>query len=299
MIKNDSYVYLDHLLAFDTCRPRRDISGLVISSEIHSPLFANVWARELEGHPHPAYIDYILQGISEGFRIGFDRRQAIHLASSNLHLDKPEVVSEYLQREVSLGRMWKIPLAILPRGVHISPLGVIPKKNKPGKYRLIVDLSSPQGASVNDGIDADRSSLSYTSLDHLASLVVYTGRGCFLVKVDVKEAYRMVPVHPEDQHLLGVQWDGFVYIDKVLPFGLRSAPKIFSAVADAVQWTLFKNGIQKGLHYLDDFILVAESPHLALQQKDILLAIFEKLNIPIEVSKLEGGSVILSDLPWH
>ena len=76
---------------------------------------------------------------------------------------------------------------------------------------------------------------------HLASLVVSVGRGCFLAKADVKETYRMVPVHPEDQHLLGAQWDGSVYIDKVLPFGLCSAPKIFSAVADAVQWTLFKN----------------------------------------------------------
>ena len=47
---------------------------------------------------------------------------------------------------------------------------------------------------------------------------------------------------------------------------------------------------------MDDFILVAESLHLALQQKDILLAIFEKLNIPIEVSKLEGPSSCLTFL---
>ena len=60
------------------------------------------------------------------------------------------------------------------------------------------------------------------------------GRGCLLVKADIKEAYRMVPVHPEDQYLLGVQWKGIVYIDQVLPFGLRSAPKIFSAIADAI-----------------------------------------------------------------
>ena len=185
--------------------------------------------------------------------------------------------------------MWKIPLAILPRGVHISPLGVIPKRNKPGKWRLIVDLLSPQGARVNDGIDADRSSLSYVSLDHLAALVVSTGRGSLLVKADVKEAYRMVPVHPEDQHLLGVQWQGSVYIDKVLPFGLRSAPKIFSAVADAVQWTLYDNGITNGLHYLDDFILEAENMHSAL-------SIFGKLNIPIEISKLEGPSSCLTFL---
>ena len=73
----------------------------------------------------------------------------------------------------------------------------------------------------------------------------------------------MVPVHWQDQHLQGVQWESAVFIDKMLPFSLRSAPKIFSAVADAVQWILGNNGIRKGLHYLDDFILVAKSLHLS------------------------------------
>ena len=43
--------------------------------------------------------------------------------------------------------------------IHISPFGVIPKA-VPGKRRLIVDLSSPQGKSVNDGISKDLCSLS-------------------------------------------------------------------------------------------------------------------------------------------
>ena len=151
-------------------------------------------------------------------------------------------------------------------------------------------------ASVNDGIDSEVSSLSYASLDHLAALVVSEGRGAFLVKADIKEAYRMVPVHPEDQHLLGVLWEGIVYIDKMLPFGLRSVPKIFSALADAVQWILTNKGIRKGLHYLDDFILVARNLQLALRQKEALLAVFRNLDIPIEVSKLEGPSTCLTFL---
>jgi len=80
--------------------------------------------------------------------------------------------------------------------------------------------------------------LAYASVDHLAGLVMSAGRGSFLVKADIKEAYRIVPVHPEDQHFLGVYWEGSLYVDKVLPFGLRSAPKIFSALANALQWTL-------------------------------------------------------------
>ena len=102
-----------------------------------------------------------------------------------------------------------------------------------------MDLSSPAGFSTNDGISQELSSLKYTSVDHLACLINLVGRGALLVKADIKEAYQMIPVHPHDQHLLGVRWNDSYYVDRILPFGLRSAPKIFSTVADALQWMLF------------------------------------------------------------
>ena len=45
--------------------------------------------------------------------------------------------------------------------IHISS---IPKRNQPGKWRLIVDLSNPEGHSVNNGIDAGVCSLSYVTM---------------------------------------------------------------------------------------------------------------------------------------
>ena len=101
-----------------------------------------------------------------------------------------------------------------------------------------MDLSSPAGSSinVNDGISSEWSSLSYVSIDYLLSLVLEAGKESTLVKADIKEAYRMLPIHPEDQGLLGTQWEGEFYTDKALPLGLRSVPKIFTAVADALQW---------------------------------------------------------------
>ena len=52
----------------------------------------------------------------------------------------------------------------------------------------------------------------------------------------------MVPVHPEDRLLLGMSWNGALYVDVALPFGLHSAPKIFNAVADTVEWILKQEG---------------------------------------------------------
>ena len=154
-----------------------------------------------------------------------------------------EINAEYLQWEVLLGRMWKIPLTALPRGVHYTPVWIIPKRNKPGKWRLIVDLSS-QGMSINNSIDTDRSSLSYASVDHLAALVVSTARyRLFLSKNKHKGSLQDGVSTPTESHLLGVQCESAVYITKMLPFGLRSTPKIFAAVADAVQWILYSDGI--------------------------------------------------------
>ena len=137
--------------------------------------------------------------------------------------------------------------------VQVSPFGVIPK-SEPGKWRLILDLSSPQGNSVNDGINRELRSLSYITVDDIATKVGEMGRGALMAKFDLKAAYRQIPVHPDDR---GMLWENELYIDTTLPFGLRSAPMIFSAVADGLAYIIREKGV-KGLdHYLDDFSLVS------------------------------------------
>ena len=75
----------------------------------------------------------------------------------------------------------------------------------------------------------------YISVEMVAEVAAMNGKGALLAKVDIESAYRRITVHPCDQPLLGMQWKGDVYIDQMLPFGLRSAPTIFSALADALE----------------------------------------------------------------
>ena len=63
-----------------------------------------------------------------------------------------------------------------------------------------------------------------------AQRVLSLGKGTLLAKVNLKSAYRMVPVHPEDRHLLGMEWQGKELVDTALPFGLRFAPKVFNVL---------------------------------------------------------------------
>ena len=81
-------------------------------------------------------------------------------------------------------------------------------------------------------------------------------KGALLAKMDLESAYWIIPVHPSDRHLMGMEWNGKIYVDLALPFGIRSTPKIFNSVADALEWILHQFSIQEEFHYLDDYITI-------------------------------------------
>ena len=125
---------------------------------------------------------------------------------------------------------------------------------QPNKWRLIIDLSSPKGNSVNDGIDPALTSIQYSSIDDAILHINQLGTGTLMAKLDIKSAYRN---HPHDRPLLCTQWKDTIYLDTRLPFGLRSAPKLFTAIADTVLWIIWLNGVPWSIHYLDDFLIFA------------------------------------------
>ncbi len=84
-----------------------------------------------------------------------------------------------------------------------------------------MDLSSPDGHSVNHGITKELATLSYVTVDEIVGKILALGEGALIAKMDIKQAYRSIPVHPDDRTLLG---EGEV---STLSFGLRSAPLIF------------------------------------------------------------------------
>ena len=125
--------------------------------------------------------------------------------------------------KVSLGRVIGPLEPELAARVHVSPFGVIPKGHT-GKWCPIVDLSSPPGSSVNDGIDPTLCSLIYISVDTVAEKVAQLGRGKFLGKVDVKSAYRIQRIACCWQYS-GVEEPSWIHgclLDCDLPWGLAT-----------------------------------------------------------------------------
>jgi len=256
------------------------------------------WEAHLVNHPDRPLAHYVVQGIRDGFRIGFDYAgHKTKKADDNMYsaTEHPQVVQEYLLRECREHRVvGPLNPAVLPQA-QISRFGVIPKKN--GQWRLIVDLSSPHPDSVNDGINRDWCSTSYVKVEDAAREIFQMGRGAKLAKVDIKSAYRIVPVHPDDRPLLGMMWDGNLFVDCVLPFGLRSAPRIFSAIADVLEWRAKFEGIPIIFHYLDDFLIISPpSSDEGSRHLHSLLELFERLRVPVAPEKVEGPASCITFL---
>ena len=206
-----------------------------------------------------------------------------------------DIIREYLMKEVQNRRVWRVERDTA--GIQCSPFGVIPKRGKPGRWRLIVNLSAPEGHSVNDGIDRELSSVAYTSVDDVIRRVLELGEGTLIAKADVKAAYRNIPVHPRDRWLLGMKWEGETFVDGTLPFGLRSAPLLFTAVGDAIEWIATRRGAKWLRHYIDDFVAVGQK---GTDQCERAMAVFketcQRLGMPLDENKEEGPSEVLTFL---
>ena len=137
----------------------------------------------------------------------------------------------------------------------------------------------------------------YTSVDSAARQIVSLGRGTHLAKLDLESAYRMLPIHPDDRPLLGMKWRDWVWIDTTLPFGLRSAPKIFNVMADCLQWILENKGSCKVIHYLDDFLFMGEpGSQQCGESLQLALNTCQRLGVRVSMEKLEGPSTQISFL---
>ena len=158
-------------------------------------------------------------------------------------------------------------------------------------------MSDPEGASINDGICEFVCSLTYVTDSDAVQRMIQLGQCALLVKVDIKSAYRNVPIHPEDRWLMGMSWEGALYIDMTLPFSLRSAPKIFSAIADAAEWMVRQLGVHLVLHYLDDYLVTGAlgSPECAITLR-AMMSVFHRLGFSIACENVEGPTPCLEFL---
>ena len=88
--------------------------------------------------------------------------------------------------------------------------------------------------------------------------------GYYLAKLDIKSAYRHIPISLSSQQVRGLLWrfsDGNeVYLyDTKLPFGARASPTIFHRISQAIKRMMLKRGHNLIVAYQDDFLVIGAS----------------------------------------
>ena len=268
-----------------------------LNSKPRTPINLHALQNELLFHPDQAFVHSLIHNLQHGCNIGYTGPQFSH-TSNNLpsSFQNPNILDTNIAEECRMGRMLGPFQAPPLPNFRCSGLGLVPKHD--GGWRAIYHLSAPYGSSINDFINPNDYTLSYCSVDDAFAIISALGKGAVMAKIDLKNAFRLIPVRPEDWNLLGIQWRDRFYIDICLPFGLRSAPSLFNQLADAIHWSLQHNhGVRHVLHYLDDFF-TAGLPGTTECSDNLqaMLSLCNNISAPVKTSKVEGPSTQLTFL---
>ena len=212
------------------------------------------WKRYLQSYEDREIIQYL----EFGWPTSFDRRFPL-TSTPEPHKsgrEHPESVQFYIETELKHGALLGPFHGPPVNHFHLNPLMSREKKDS-DKRRIILDLSWPENASVNAGIDNEfylenRYDVHLPTIDLMEKRILDLGKGCYLYKTDLSRGYRQLRIDPIDWPLLGFTYDDKYYMDICPPFGLRSAAMMMQRTSKAVSFIQGKLGYIV-YPYIDDF----------------------------------------------
>ena len=104
-------------------------------------------------------------------------------------------------------------------GEFISNIFVVEKKES-GKFRVILNVKG-----LNEFVEKH-----HIKMDTLLSALALIEQGDWMTSIDFTDAYYSIPIDKEFRKFLKFEFEGVLYHYNVLPFGLSSAPRLFTKV---------------------------------------------------------------------
>ena len=275
----------------------RKIFDTVINTDQYN--YQNAKVRVPSGLNIQAWKDYlenyhdgkIVQFLEYGWPISFDRSSPL-VATDKSHpsgRDHPISVEHYINTELGHGALLG-PFNGLPvNHLHTSPLMSRPKKDSEMR-RIVLDLSWPDGFSVNDGIDSDfyldeEYHMRLPTIDLMERKILKLGQGAYMYKTDLSRGYRQLRVDPYDWPLLGFMYNDKYYMDICPPFGLRSAAMMMQRTTEAVSFIHRIKG-HESFPYIDDFGGAELSCSKSLFALRILQQVLSELGLVEAINKV-------------
>ena len=154
----------------------------------------------------------------------------------------------------------------------VSRIFLVPKKD--GSHRPIVDLRE-----LNKFIRWEHFKMEGI---HLVKDILQEGD--WMVKLDLKDAYFSVLIHQEHRQYLQISWKGMIYQFNCLPFGLSSAPRVFTKTMRPVIAWLRQLGCRI-ITYIDDNLIMASTEEQARCLAETAVALLEALGFVINRPK--------------
>ena len=109
-------------------------------------------------------------------------------------------------------------------------------------------------------------------------------QGDWLAKIDLKDAYFLIPVYSGHQKFLQFTWKASLYQFHCLLFGLSCAPQVFTKVMKPIVAFLRERGIRL-IIYLDDLLIISSSPQSLTTQINLIQELFQALGLVIKENK--------------
>ena len=277
-----------------TRRTQETLTGQDLSSSgsrgLPTPIRPSKLKKILAGYDQNE-VDFLVDGFTRGFSVGYVGNKQCH-AKNNAKIAQqhPEEVQKFIDRELELGR-FQGPFQKLPfESYHVSPLS-LREKNVPGTFRLIHDLSFPydQSTSVNAGIPEESATVTYATVQDAVGQILDLGRRSYLAKADIKSAFRLIPIRPDQYHLFCFQFQGAYYYDRSLQMGCASSCQLFERFSRAIEWALReKCGVKNMVHYLDDFLFLHKTKKLCLSYLLQFQNLADFIGLPLAPEKTDG-----------
>lgn len=173
--------------------------------QVSTPVNNEQLRLDLKEHPDKNFVEYLCTGFCEGFDPGLSELPLFTTECKNNRSARtqPAVVDKLIETELNKGYLYG-PFKEPPFDVfRISPIGIAEGKYSK-KQRLIVDLSAPYDSSdvisINNLIDKESNSLTYVTIDNAIELIKTAGVGALMCKVDISDAFKLVPLKPETRN---------------------------------------------------------------------------------------------------
>ena len=200
----------------------------------------------------------------------------------------PAQVTDAVASWVSKGFVYG-PVAAedVPAVAKVNGIMCRPKPN--GSVRIILNMSSPEGNCVNEGIDNSKFPAKMSSTKKWLKVINKAGRGALMAKLDWSDAYKHVRVRKEDINLQWFSWLGLFFVELCLIFGTVSSVGIYDRLAKVVlELVLRMSGFPAELvcQHLDDVCAAAAagSPQLG-----VFVAMYRKVAADIGVMLAPEG----------